>query len=716
MYCTLTEQSDGFGSQFQKLIYAILIAEEKGIKYIYRSVKTVEHNYDNDPEFINKIEELMNLKGNFRSIDSIESESGLISVMGIGEVIKEFESKIDYYMKSETLKKLKTIFWKNKNRNFFQNDATNIAVHIRRPNEMDNRTDGADTPLDYYFDVIDIVKRKNPTEKKVFHIYSQATIEEFKNRNTENFVFHLNESLFETFIGMVAADILVTSKSSFSYTAALLNEGTIYYLPFWHCPASDWINIVKPRPIFYYFSDLNYAIEVTEETLKVTPNTFQSNGELWEQDSLYQFFKNIDKTKQYTIVDIGAQSGLYSLFAKFLPFCTFYAFEPFPVTFDILNENIKLNNINNVITHNLAISDKIGTAILNTSCSHNGLHTLGENPQRFKDIIPMEVKTTTLDNFFSSQVDYIKIDTEGYEYFILKGGKEIIKKYKPVLQIEYNAINMAQCGVSESMLDELIEEIGYVIIGRASEEILLMHKSKKFFKNVFESEKFKNKSKKNIKIDIGLSYSAPISEVWLSHEPELIVIGFEPNPDSVKCILSSEEIEKRHPSHGNPKQKKYMNERFFLLPCALSNVDNSSEMDFYKTNIDTGRSSLFEPNVGFDTAEMIKVPVFSLKEFFESFPFEKYEYIDYIKIDAQGSDLNILKGAGKYLAERVVYITAEPEHCSYKDCESNTLENITNYLNSQGFERIKHNNTSDPTYINLKFLHLKNLIFIYQDG
>jgi hypothetical protein len=199
----------------------------------------------------------MNLKKNYRSIDSMDIKYGLISVMGIKEVIEEFESKMEYYMKSESLKKLKAIFWKNKNRNFFKNDAINIAVHIRRPNEMDNRTDGTVISLDYYFDVIDRIKKKN-SKKKVFHIYSQSTIEEFKNRNTENFVFHLNESLFETFIGMVAADILVTSKSSLSYTAALLNDGTIYYLPFWHCPAADWIDILKPRPY-----------------------TFLANGELW---------------------------------------------------------------------------------------------------------------------------------------------------------------------------------------------------------------------------------------------------------------------------------------------------------------------------------------------------------------------------------------------------------------------------------------------------
>lgn len=717
-YCTLTEQSDGFGSQYQKLIYGILIAEEKGNEYVYRPVTRIEHNYNDDPEFINRIEDLMNLKENLRAMEMTEKQ--LITVMEIGEVIKEFELNIDSYMTSESLKKVKAIFWKNKNKNFFENNATNIAVHIRRPNEMDNRMEGTDTPVEYYLEIIKRIRARGKG-KQVFHIYSQINanvlIEEFKPLMAiENIVYHFNESLFESFIGMVAADILVTSKSSFSYTAALLTEGTVYYLPFWHCPAASWIDTAKANAVFYYFNDKDYPIEVTEETLKVTPYTFQPNGELWEQDSLEQFFKNIDQKKEYTIVDIGAQSGLYSLFAKYLPLSKIYAFEPFPATFELLNKNLKLNSITNVITHNLAISDKIGTAILNTSISHNGLHTLGENPERFKDIVPIEVQTTTLDDFIKWPVDYIKIDTEGYEFYILKGGKEIIKKYKPTLQIEYNLINMKQCDVSETMLKEIINEIGYVIVSQASEEMLLMHKSKIFFSNVFENEKFKNNKSSKIKIDIGLSYSAPISEVWLSHEPELIVIGFEPNPDSVESILSTKEIEKRHFCHGNPIQKKYINERFFLLPCALSDVDNMSEMDFYKTNGDTGRSSLYEPNKDFDSAEKIKVPVFSLKEFFESFPFEKYEYIDYIKIDAQGSDINILKSAGKYLAEKVVYVTAEPEHDFYKDCKSNTLENITNYLNSQGFERIEHENTSDPTYINSKYLHLKNKIYIYQDG
>jgi len=233
---------------------------------------------------------------------------------------------------------------------------------------------------------------------------------------------------------------------------------------------------------------------------------------------------------------------------------------------------------------------------------------------------------------------------------------------------------------------------------------------------LFNESKFKiNDNIKNIKLDIGLSYNAPYSQVWLEQDPDLMVIGFEPNPDSVSCILSTEEIEKRNDMHGYPIRKKYINDRFFLFPIALSDVQTQAEMYFYKTERDTGTSSLFEPHLSLGPVkEKIYVPVFSLKHFFDLFPFNRFEYIEYIKIDAQGSDLNILKGAGDYLKEKVVYITAEPECVDYTGCDGNTVENITNYLSTQGFDRIYHKNTADPTFINTKFLYLKDSIFIYQ--
>ena len=215
----------------------------------------------------------------------------------------------------------------------------------------------------------------------------------------------------------------------------------------------------------------------------------------------------------------------------------------------------------------------------------------------------------------------------------------------------------------------------------------------------------------NVKLDIGLSYNAPQSQKWLENNTNTIVFGFEPNPQAINSILSKNII-KQDPSHGDPIDGKYINTRFFLLPICLSNVKIPTTKTFYSTIGDCGTSSLYKP-ITFSYNET-NVSVYSLQHFFDLFPWNKFEYIDYIKIDAQGSDLDILKSAGNYLQERVVYITAEPENNTYENCSHNSIDEITNYLISQNFKKINHPNTQDPTYINNKFIHLKDEIFIYQ--
>jgi FkbM family methyltransferase len=220
---------------------------------------------------------------------------------------------------------------------------------------------------------------------------------------------------------------------------------------------------------------------------------------------------------------------------------------------------------------------------------------------------------------------------------------------------------------------------------------------------------------KNIKLDIGLSYNAPQSNKWLSNEANLFVFGFEPNPECVNTILQKN-IVKRHPNHGEPLKNEFIESRFRLIPFALSNVTEPTRTNFYAMTNDVGTSSLYRPNdqqlgpVKFETS----VDVYSLKHFFDLFSWDRFDYIDYIKIDAQGADFDIIKSAGDYLKERIVFITAEPESIQYSGCHHNTAENMTEYLKTQGFERINHPNTSDPTFLNAKYKHLYNKIYISQ--
>jgi len=82
----------------------------------------------------------------------------------------------------------------------------------------------------------------------------------------------------------------------------------------------------------------------------------------------------------------------------------------------------------------------------------------------------------------------------------------------------------------------------------------------KYYNNIFIKENITN-----VKLDIGLAYNAPQSQNWLKNEPNLLVIGFEPNPEFFQSTLSNEIINKRHILHGEPINKKYINDRFFYF-------------------------------------------------------------------------------------------------------------------------------------------------------
>jgi hypothetical protein len=221
-----------------------------------------------------------------------------------------------------------------------------------------------------------------------------------------------------------------------------------------------------------------------------------------------------------------------------------------------------------------------------------------------------------------------------------------------------------------------------------------------------------------VKIDIGLSADHPHSRNWLSQDNDLYVFGFEPNVESVN-ILKNIDFEFQKGLDSNPERNQFLynlEHNFLIIPVALGNVSEVSYVDFYQMDKDCGTSSLYAPidkTLG-PVKSIIKTPLYSLKHFFDIFDWDRFPYIEYIKIDAQGSDYNILLGAGDYLKDKVVYITAEPEHKQYENSENNTTENITNYLESQGFIQVFDRNTRDPTFLNKKYEHLKDAVHVFQ--
>jgi FkbM family methyltransferase len=192
---------------------------------------------------------------------------------------------------------------------------------------------------------------------------------------------------------------------------------------------------------------------------------------VWELNAIQRFVDEIQDG--FSILDIGAKTGCFSLAAKYYPNTKWHSFEPDPFSHSILQKNIELNKIENVTLYTEALSNKVGTSFLNIFPEHRGLNTIGDNPTRFaKDqSIQYKVEVNTIDNLFlETKIDLIKIDTEGSEYDILQGGIETIRKYRPKILFEFNEENLGQCNHTIWELDTLISELNYEVFWHDNSE------------------------------------------------------------------------------------------------------------------------------------------------------------------------------------------------------------------------------------------------------
>lgn len=115
----------------------------------------------------------------------------------------------------------------------------NIAIHIRRRMkiESDEVWENRGLGNQYFFNILNQVTELLPKDKKVeLYLFSQGTIEDFPEfKSFSNIHYCMEMGPIESFLQMVYADLLISSKSSFSYKPALISKG-IQICPktFWH--------------------------------------------------------------------------------------------------------------------------------------------------------------------------------------------------------------------------------------------------------------------------------------------------------------------------------------------------------------------------------------------------------------------------------------------------------------------------------------------------
>ena len=164
----------------------------------------------------------------------------------------------------------------------------------------------------------------------------------------------------------------------------------------------------------------------------------------------------------FSFLDIGANIGLMSVIASKAvgEKGIVYAVEANPATVPILQTNIELNNCKNIELLPVALSDVQGKALLfeNWEVNRGGASLISQSD----DQKGVEVKMERLDDLFAENttIDLVKIDVEGFEPQVIRGGMNWFKKQLPVFIIEVSEKREKEIGPSPKEIMELVQTIG----------------------------------------------------------------------------------------------------------------------------------------------------------------------------------------------------------------------------------------------------------------
>lgn len=160
-----------------------------------------------------------------------------------------------------------------------------------------------------------------------------------------------------------------------------------------------------------------------------------------------------------TIVDIGANIGDTILGMGVENKDEYYiAIEGAEKYYSLLEKNLTVNKVNNYTIYQTFLSDRSNDISYAAICNNGtGCLVKGENGAE-------TVQMTTLDELLRDRdktIDLIKIDTDGFDYKILRGGRKLIVNDKPTLYFEYQIEDWIAQGEDIYKVYEFLIDLGY---------------------------------------------------------------------------------------------------------------------------------------------------------------------------------------------------------------------------------------------------------------
>ncbi len=211
---------------------------------------------------------------------------------------------------------------------------------------------------------------------------------------------------------------------------------------------------------------INFQLDISD----TVDHTNYFNVDEPSQQLLYQYVQ-----RGMVVIDIGANIGVTALnFAKRVsPLGKVFSFEPSAYNYQKAAMNISLNNFLNITLINQGLGNEKTTAFLyNVNPNNRGMQRLlnveDSNSVYEKTAVEIDTLDCSMQKFSIAKPSLIKIDVEGYEYKVIQGGKETIRKYKPALFIELDDDNLREQGSNAAELVQLLHQLQYKIINAAT--------------------------------------------------------------------------------------------------------------------------------------------------------------------------------------------------------------------------------------------------------
>lgn len=178
---------------------------------------------------------------------------------------------------------------------------------------------------------------------------------------------------------------------------------------------------LAPAEVLFPWID-NLKVLAKRGDVGITGNFYCGLNDYWEMAFLLHYLRSED-----FFIDIGANLGSYTLLASGVIGARSLSIEPVPSTCARLSANVFVNGLaEKVDVQNIGLADKDGYLHFTTF-----LGAMNHVTEECEGAVKVEVKT--LDGVIQQTPALIKLDTEGFEMFVLKGGTNVLSGLKAIL-------------------------------------------------------------------------------------------------------------------------------------------------------------------------------------------------------------------------------------------------------------------------------------------